>query len=210
MRWRRRSPHRTGRRRRRHGGTTGHHHLAEIRTALRDGGLQITETGLGSGLNEEIDQPALAEKRYEILPSSREFELYVFGSAADARQAVSGFRDTEFVSEGGGLVRAGNVIAAFPDYPSEFRGYRLVVRILTRLVEPAARNGLNPTEVALGEVVARPRKFDSDVISVTGTVSEPLRGGGSDFTLVLGGRAKGERLPVVPDDAEGVVARLEE
>ena len=184
--------------------------LPEVRTALGDAGLDLVETGLGSGLNEAISEPALSEKRYEIKPSSREFELYVFGSEDAARSAIDDFRDTEFVSEGGGLARARNVVAAFPDQPSAFRGYRVVERVLARLSNPVSTgDDVDAREVRLSDLLASPEKVAGERVSVTGKVAETLRGGASDFVLILGGKAKGERLIVVPDDAQAVAATLD-
>jgi len=185
--------------------------LPEVRDALRDAGVVPVATGLGSALDEEVPEPALAAERYEIRPTSREFELFVFPTTAIARDAVPDLRDTEMVEEGGAVVRGANVVAAFPSQPEEFRGYRVVRRVLVGLPDAERRALLERAQEAeLAAVLGDPEAFGDAPVTVTGTVVEPLRGGASDFAFVLGGAGADGRLLVVPDDAQAVDAALDE
>jgi hypothetical protein len=185
--------------------------LPDVRAAFADAGLDTVETGLGPALDEEVPEPALAAKRYEIRPTSREFELYVFPDAALARDAVPDLRDTELAEEGGVVVRGANVVAAFPGQPEDFRGYRVVRRVLAGLPDRDRRTLLDRARPAsLAAVLGDPDAFADAPVTVTGTVIRPLRGGASDFAFVLSDAGTDGRLLVVPADAQAVDAALSE
>jgi len=107
--------------------------LREVRAAFEEAGLSTTVTGLGSAVDAEIAQPELAAVRVAIPPTSREFELYVFPDEAAARRSLDAFAGTDLVEQGGAVARGANVVAAFPEPPRAFRGYRVVERVLAGL-----------------------------------------------------------------------------
>lgn len=111
----------------------GVYELGDLQSRFERACLNVTRTGLGSVLDEEIDQPTLSALRYEIVPGGREFELLVFPSAQAARAALDDVRDTEMVEDGGEVAVGQNVVAAFPDRIRDFRGYRVVRDVLRGL-----------------------------------------------------------------------------
>ena len=52
----------------------------------------VVRTGGGSDLQEETDEPTVAAYRYEIAPSSREFELLLFPTRAILQRALADLR----------------------------------------------------------------------------------------------------------------------
>ena len=106
--------------------------IAEVEDRL-ERRLRLVRTGGGSDLEEKTDEPVVAAARYEIAPSSREFELLLFGSGAAAQRALEDFDDPELVDQDWELARARNVVAAFPTPSGDFRGYEIVRRVLGQL-----------------------------------------------------------------------------
>ena len=107
--------------------------MAEVHSRLEESGLMLQRTGLEPELPEETDEPLLDARRYEIPPSSREFELLVFSSADAADRAAGDLRETDFVDLGGSLAVSENVVAAFPRPGEDFEGYEQVRAVLSGL-----------------------------------------------------------------------------
>ena len=108
--------------------------IADLQDRLEAAGLMLVRTGGGSDIEDEIDEPTRAARRYEISPSSREFELLIFPSRAALKRAVKDLRDPELLlDQEYEIVTAANVLAAFPPPTGEFRGYRIVRRVLAEL-----------------------------------------------------------------------------
>lgn len=107
---------------------------ADVQDHLEAAGLMLVRTGGGSGLEEEIDEPTLAAHRYEIVPSSREFELLVFPSRAALERALEDLRQPDLlIDQNYRLASGANVVAAFPPPRDDFRGYEVVRRVLAEL-----------------------------------------------------------------------------
>ena len=95
--------------------------------------LRLVRTGGGSDLEEETGEPVVAAARYEIAPSSREFELLIFPSHAAAQRALDDFSGEELVDQEWEFAVAANVVAAFPAPTGGFRGYERVRDVLDDL-----------------------------------------------------------------------------
>ena len=118
------------------GEATGIYELADVRRRLEAAGLMLVRTGGGAGLAEEIDEPLLAAGRYEISPSSREFELLIFPSRAIMQKALDDLKAPDaLLDERYDFETAANVIAAFPPPTENFRGYETIRRVLSELDE---------------------------------------------------------------------------
>ena len=118
------------------GEETGIYELADVRRRLEAAGLMLVRTGGGAGLAEEIDEPMLAARRYEIAPSSREFELLIFPSRSTLQKALDDLRASDvLLDEPYDFTTGANVIAALPPPTDDFRGYEIVRRVLSELDE---------------------------------------------------------------------------
>ena len=116
------------------GGNAAPYELADVRRRLEAAGLMLVRTGGGAGLAEEIDEPMLAARRYEIAPGSREFELLIFPSRATAQKALADLKAPDaLLDEPYDFKIAANVIAAFPPPTEDSRGYEVVRRVLSGL-----------------------------------------------------------------------------
>ena len=113
--------------------TSDPYELAEVHSRLEASGLMLQRTGLEPELPAETDELLLDARRYEIPPTSREFELLVFPSREIAERAADDLRGTDFVMLGGYLVRGANTVAAFPRPVEDFRGYEKVRTVLSGL-----------------------------------------------------------------------------
>ena len=112
----------------------GPYDMADVHRRLEAAGLMLLRTGGGAGLAGETDAPTLAARRYEISPSSREFELLVFSSRAAAGRGLEDLRDPDLLlEEDYRFASAANVVAAFPQPEGDFRGYDIVRRVLAGL-----------------------------------------------------------------------------
>lgn len=108
--------------------------MADVHSRLEGAGLMLVRTGGGAGLAGETDEPTLAAPRYEISPSSREFELLIFSSRAAARRGLEDLRTPDLLlDEDYAFASAANVVAAFPQPADDFRGYDVVRRVLADL-----------------------------------------------------------------------------
>lgn len=107
--------------------------LGDVQNRLQRSGLNVTATGAGSVAEGEVESPLLDSVRYEIVPGGREFELYVFPTAARARGALDDLRETATFGDDGALTRARNVVAVFPDPVRGAEGYAAVRRVLDDL-----------------------------------------------------------------------------
>lgn len=108
--------------------------IADLQDRLEAAGLMFVRTGGGSDIEDETDEPTLAAHRYEISPSSREFELLIFPSRAALKRAVKDLRQPELLlDQDYEIATAANVIAAFPPPTGDFRGYQIVRRVLADL-----------------------------------------------------------------------------
>lgn len=106
--------------------------LTGIEGRLEAAGLMLQRTGLGSAIEEEIDQPLLEAAREEI-EGRAEFELLIFGNARSARAAMDELQETELVSRGGEVVSGANVAAVFPEAIGSRDGYRVVADVVRGL-----------------------------------------------------------------------------
>lgn len=110
------------------------HEIARVQERLEAAGLMLLASGGGSDLEEEIDEPLLAARRYEITPSSREFELLIFPSRELLRRALEDLMESDLLLDQAYELAVGaNVLAAFPPPTGDFRGYRIVRRVLADL-----------------------------------------------------------------------------
>lgn len=108
--------------------------IADIHERLEAAGLMLVTTGGGSDIEDETDEATLAARRYEISPSSREFELLVFSSRAALKRAVNDLKNPDLLlDQDYQLATAANVLAAFPEPTGDFRGYQIIRRVLADL-----------------------------------------------------------------------------
>lgn len=115
-------------------GDTVIYDIADVQERLEAAGLMLVTTGGGSGIEDETDEPTLAARRYEISPSSREFELLVFPPRAALKRAVNDLKNPDLLlDQDHQLATAANVLAAFPEPTGDFRGYQIIRRVLADL-----------------------------------------------------------------------------
>ncbi len=116
------------------GDDTAIYDIADVQDRLEAAGLMLVTTGGGSDIEDETDEATLAARRYEISPSSREFELLVFPSRAALKRAVKDLRNPDLLlDQDYQLATAANVLAAFPAPTGDFRGYQIIRRVLADL-----------------------------------------------------------------------------
>lgn len=110
------------------------YNVAEVRRRLEGRGLMLVRTGGGAGLAEEIDEPLLAAHRYEVAPSSREFELLIFPSRRLLQRGLEDLRRPDrLLEEEYEFATGANALAAFPPPTEDFRGFEIVRRVLSEL-----------------------------------------------------------------------------
>lgn len=172
--------------------------LAEAEGRLEGAGLELVRDGDEAPTATLVDPEPRVSQRFAA-QNSAEFDLLVYATPEQAKQALASVSQTDIVREGGAYTRAANLVAVTPDTPRDSDAYKVVFRLFDSLSgrkDDADLSGrLTATEVArLGE------KAIGRAVAVTGSAGQLLPSGGPPLAFFLGGANPGPRLLVIPRD----------
>jgi len=172
--------------------------LAEAEGRLEGAGLELVRDGDEAPTATLVDPEPAVSQRFAA-QNGTEFDLLVYATPEQAKQALASVFQTDVVREGGAYTRAANLVAVTPDTPRDSDAFKVVFRLFDSLSgreDDADLSGrLTATELArLGEqAIGR-------AVAVTGSAGQVLPSGGPPLAFFLGGANPGPRLLVIPRD----------
>lgn len=172
--------------------------LSDAEGRLEGAGLELVRDGLGAPTATLVDPEPAVSQRFAA-QNGAEFDLLVYATPEQAKQALASVSQTDVVREGGAYTRAANLVAVTPDTPRDSDAYKVVFRLFDSLSgreDDADLSGrLTATELArLGKGAL------GRAVAVTGPAGQVLPSGGPPLAFFLGGPNPGPRLLVVPRD----------
>jgi hypothetical protein len=101
--------------------------LSEVRDLLEPRLAVVAQALRGASLATEVEPQPVDHVRFAPRTGA-EFDVLVFTTPRAARAGLASVRETEVVRDGGSALRAANVVAAFPERPSQNPTYRVAAR----------------------------------------------------------------------------------